>query len=307
MSFVEYSELIQEGDVVIIFLGHDSMMPIKVESGAQTQTRYGAIRHSTDLIGRRFGSKVTCSKGGWVYVLHPTPELWTVNLPHRTQILYTTDIANITLMLDLKPGSIVCESGTGSGSLSHAILRTIAPDGHLHTVEFHAQRAEKATEEFRDHKVGHLVTVRNQDVCKDGFGVLGVADAVFLDIPSPWEAIIHAKKAFKRRGGRLCSFSPCIEQVQRTCETLLDHGFEEICTLEVLQRIHDVRSVTLPLPDFGPEGGTDNIKIASDPLPEEVPPATNPSYSSVACRTATPPREMAGHTGYLTFATKPRG
>lgn len=111
MSFVEYSELIQEGDVVIIFLGHDSMMPIKVQSGAQTQTRYGAIRHSSDLIGQRFGTKVTCSKGGWVYVLHPTPELWTVNLPHRTQILYTTDIANITLMLDLKPGSVVCESG----------------------------------------------------------------------------------------------------------------------------------------------------------------------------------------------------
>ncbi|XDV49973.1 hypothetical protein PO909_019111 [Leuciscus waleckii] len=110
MSFVEYSELIQEGDVVIIFLGHDSMMPIKVQSGAQTQTRYGVIRHSSDLIGQRFGTKVTCSKGGWVYVLHPTPELWTVNLPHRTQILYTTDIANITLMLDLKPGSVVCES-----------------------------------------------------------------------------------------------------------------------------------------------------------------------------------------------------
>lgn len=111
MSFVEYSEFIQEGDVVIIFLGHESMMPVKVKSGAQTQTRYGVIRHSSDLIGQRFGSKVTCSKGGWVYVLHPTPELWTVNLPHRTQILYTTDIANITLMLELKPGSVVCESG----------------------------------------------------------------------------------------------------------------------------------------------------------------------------------------------------
>ncbi|KAL0177581.1 hypothetical protein M9458_026475, partial [Cirrhinus mrigala] len=65
-----------------------------------------------------------------------------------------------------------------SGSLSHAILRTIAPTGHLHTVEFHAQRAEKAIEEFKEHKV-------NQDVCKDGFGITGIADAVFLDIPSP--------------------------------------------------------------------------------------------------------------------------
>lgn len=111
MSFVEYSDFIQDGDVAIVYLGHDSMMPVKVQQGAQTQTRYGVIRHSTDLIGQRYGSKVTCSKGGWVHVLHPTPELWTVSLPHRTQILYTTDIATITMMLELKPGSVVCESG----------------------------------------------------------------------------------------------------------------------------------------------------------------------------------------------------
>ncbi|KAJ0063243.1 hypothetical protein NL108_015036, partial [Boleophthalmus pectinirostris] len=141
---------------------------------------------------------VSCSKG-WVHVLHPTPELWTVSLPHRTQILYTTDISMITMMLELKPGAIVCESGTGSGSLSHAIIRSIAPSGHLHTVEFHQQRALKVQEEFNEHRVGHMVTVRNQDVCKDGFGVSGVADAVFLDIPSPWDAVGHAKNALKRQ------------------------------------------------------------------------------------------------------------
>ncbi|CAL8303038.1 unnamed protein product [Boreogadus saida] len=198
MSFVEYSETVQEGDVAIVYLGHESMMAVKVQRNGQTQTRYGAIRHSSDLIGKRYGSKVTCSKGGWVLVLHPTPELWTVNLPHRTQILYTTDIATITMMLELKPGAVVCESGTGSGSLSHAILRTIAPTGHLHTVEFHKQRALEVEQEFREHRVAHLVSVRNQDVCLDGFGVAGVADAVFLDIPNPWEAVGHAHSAMKR-------------------------------------------------------------------------------------------------------------
>ncbi|XP_072486227.1 tRNA (adenine(58)-N(1))-methyltransferase catalytic subunit TRMT61A isoform X2 [Notamacropus eugenii] len=200
MSFVEYKELIKEGDTAIIFLGHGSMFPVHVQRGAQTQTKYGVIRHSAHLIGQPFGSRVTCSKGGWVYVLHPTPELWTLNLPHRTQILYSTDISIITMMLELKPGSIVCESGTGSGSLSHAIIRTVAPTGHLHTVEFHQQRAQKAEEEFREHRVDQWVTVRNQDVCKNGFGVSHVADAVFLDIPSPWEAIGHAKDALKVEG-----------------------------------------------------------------------------------------------------------
>lgn len=111
MSFIEYSDLIQDGDVAIVHLGHNSVTAVKVQHGAQTQTRFGVIRHSTDLISQRYGSKVTCSKGGWVHVLHPTPELWTVALPHRTQILYTTDIAMVTMMLELKPGSVVCESG----------------------------------------------------------------------------------------------------------------------------------------------------------------------------------------------------
>lgn len=101
-------------------------------------------------------------------------------------------------------------------------------------------------------------------------------------------------------GGRLCSFSPCIEQVQKTAEALTDHGFEEINTLEVLLRVHDVRTVSLPLPDFGPD-------CSAHPEPDamEAPPPA-PSQTSINIKTTTPPRELPGHTGYLTFATKPR-
>ncbi|XP_035407336.1 tRNA (adenine(58)-N(1))-methyltransferase catalytic subunit TRMT61A isoform X3 [Cygnus olor] len=263
MSFIEYGDTIKDGDTAIVFLGHESMFPVKVQHGTVTQTKYGVIRHSMDLIGKKYGSKVTCSKGGWVFILHPTPELWTMNLPHRTQILYSTDISIITMMLELKPGSIVCESGTGSGSLSHALIRTVAPTGHLYTVEFHQQRAEKAREEFREHGVEHLVTVTNQDVCKNGFGVSNIADAVFLDIPSPWEAIGHAKAALKAEGGRICSFSPCIEQVQRTCLAMEEYGFTEINTLEILLRVYNVRTISLQIPDLG-KAAEDNSSAGFD-------------------------------------------
>lgn len=109
MSFDAYKRCIEDGDTVILFFGFDCMLQFIVEKQKTHQTRYGALKHS-DLIGKPYGSKVICSRG-WVYVLHPTPELWTVTLPHRTQILYSTDISLITLQLDLKPGSIVVESG----------------------------------------------------------------------------------------------------------------------------------------------------------------------------------------------------
>lgn len=65
----------------------------------------------------------------------------------------------ILMQLEVKPGSIVVESGTGSGSLSHSFLRAIKPSGHLHTFDFHEQRCDIAREEFKDHGLGDFVTV----------------------------------------------------------------------------------------------------------------------------------------------------
>ena len=53
-----------------------------------------------------------------------------------------------------------------------------------------------AREEFKKHDfTADIVTVAHRDVCKDGFGLSSVADAVFLDLPSPWEAVPFAKLA----------------------------------------------------------------------------------------------------------------
>ncbi|CAF4841505.1 unnamed protein product [Pieris macdunnoughi] len=51
-------------------------------------------------------------------------------------------------------------------------------------------------------------------------------------------------------GGRFCSFSPCIEQVQRTCEALTQHGFQDISTMEVLQTELKVSRRTVPVRDL---------------------------------------------------------
>ena len=122
--------------------------------------------------------QVATSNGkNWVYVLHPTPELWTCTLPHRTQIVYSTDCSIITMQLGLRPGSVIVESGTGSAALSHGLVRSVAPHGHLYTFEFHKERAEIAQAEFESHGLSELVTLACRDVCSEGFGLEHVADA----------------------------------------------------------------------------------------------------------------------------------
>jgi len=231
---------IEEGDLVIIWLTRDLVHPVVVTPGKDYNNKFGLYRHS-DLIGLPYGSKVASRTGrGFVHVLRPTPELWTMALPHRTQILYLADIAFITSWLDIKPGSKVIEAGTGSGSFSHSITRTIGPTGHLWSYEFHEARALKAREEFAQHGMSETVTLTHRNVCKEGFTVFDTADAVFLDLPAPWDAVDHAKAALRKdRSTRICCFSPCMEQVLRTVNALNEAGFTDITMYETLIRPHE--------------------------------------------------------------------
>lgn len=119
MSFNKRKETIDEGDTVVLYFSPNNKHSIKVVDKIKNkkgemvekvfQTTYGALK-VISLVGTKYGSKVELSKG-WGYVIQPTPDLWTLTLPHRTQIIYAPDISMIIFLLDLKPGSIVVETG----------------------------------------------------------------------------------------------------------------------------------------------------------------------------------------------------
>lgn len=215
MKFCEYKETIEQGDTVVLYVNVNSMYAIVVDPWIKNkkdetlenvfQTAYGALKVGS-LIGKKFGTKIQLSRG-WAYVLHPTCELWTLTLPHRTQILYSLDVGTVIHELQLRPGVRVAESGTGSGSLSHALIRAVQPTGRLHTFDFHLDRARLAEEEFRKHGVSDFVTVSHRDVCREGFDLDDKMDAVFLDLPHPWEAIKHVPRILKSTTGKMFPFA----------------------------------------------------------------------------------------------------
>jgi len=77
------------------------------------------------------------------------------------------------------------------------------------------------------------VTFKLKDV-NEGIDERNV-DAVILDMATPWLVVPHAYEALKE-GGSFVSYSPTIEQVQKTVSTLSKTGFYDITTVECFVR-----------------------------------------------------------------------
>lgn len=237
--FLDTKKVIEDGDLVIIWVSRTMIKPTWMKSGETVQTKFGPFRHD-DIIGQRFGTQLPSLTGkGFVHVIAPTPEIWGISLPHRTQIVYSPDASYIVHRLNIRPGSQVIEAGTGSAALTHALARTTnGLGGRVWTYEYHLDRFQQASEEFEQHKLLDVVYPTHRNVCEEGFQITGqkpMATAVFLDLPAPWLAIPFLMEdgiVDRSKVVQICCFSPCIEQVAKTVEVLTENGFRSIEMVE---------------------------------------------------------------------------
>ncbi|TYI79115.1 hypothetical protein E1A91_D05G000100v1 [Gossypium mustelinum] len=112
---ISFNRCIRDGDLIIVYERHDTMKAVKVCENSVLQNRFCVFKHS-DWIRKPFGSIIFGNRGGFIYLLALTLEFWTLVLSHMTQILYIADISFVIMYLEVVPGCLVLESGTGSGS-----------------------------------------------------------------------------------------------------------------------------------------------------------------------------------------------
>jgi tRNA (adenine57-N1/adenine58-N1)-methyltransferase len=276
---VDADLLVKEGDSVILFFSMTNIVLIpSITSDGTTHNGCGFFYHR-DIVGRPFGSKIEPHQGSEsprpVHALRVTPELFTLSIPHRTQIIYHADISMIMMGLNILPGAVVAEAGTGSASLSFSFAHTLASHGHLYTFEIDSARATHNRDLLRSVTRPGVVTLEERDVVTNGFPDHIQADAVFLDLPSPWLAIGNAASILKQNG-RICTFSPSIEQVTKNVDMMKTYGFHQIKTVEVM------------------------LKPWGLDLPKEALPGVKRKRTGGASFQL----PMRGHTSYLTFAIK---
>ena len=282
------------GDLIILYENGDSIKYFTLEKGKIFQNKFGAFKHD-DMVNKYFGSKIYNNKNDkYITILSFVPNIWERCINKMTQILYNSDISLIMMLLNINQNSIIYESGTGSGCLSTNMSSVLSNKGHLYTFEFNKERVDKLKDLFSLLKLNDKITITHRDVIENGFEINEndlikkehkFCDGMFIDLPSPWMIIKHAKKVLKN-GSYFVSFSPCIEQINETMKIMKENGFISLRMFECLYRSYAyARTTKIDIPDF-------SVKRK---VGEEF------KYNTMEISVTKNKCDMRGHTGFLLF------
>ncbi len=226
------TELIREGDNVLLFLDNKRSYLVRVEKGRDLHTHKGFI-HLSKLIGKEFGTRIKSSLNVEFVALKPSIRDYVFKVSRKTQIMYPKDIALIVMFGNIQPGSRVVEAGTGTGALTTALAHYVKPSGRVYSYEVREEFIEHALKNLEKAGATEYVELKNKDIT-EGIEERDL-DGVVLDMATPWLVVPHAYEAL-RGSGAFVSFSPTIDQAVKTVEALRENGFVAIETIECLVR-----------------------------------------------------------------------
>jgi tRNA (adenine57-N1/adenine58-N1)-methyltransferase len=233
-SQIESSNFAREGDLVQLQgAGHKSHL-LRLEAGGVLQTHRGVIRHD-DIIGQKWGSRLESHQGNPFYLLQPGIADLIKNIKRSTQIMYPKEIGQILITMGIGPGMRVLECGSGSGGLTTAFAYMVGESGQVYSYERKPDVQALAIKNLT--RVGLLdrVTFKIGDA-SEGFSEENI-DALFLDLPNPYDYLEQARKSLKP-GGYLGMLVPTVNQVQLCLRSLMHHNFAFVEVIEVLVRYY---------------------------------------------------------------------
>jgi tRNA (adenine57-N1/adenine58-N1)-methyltransferase len=220
------------GDLALLIGRDRKSFIVRLEPSAQLHTHRGVVAHD-DLIGIPWGTQLSTHVGYPFLFLRPSTDDLVRDLKRSTQIIYPKDAGYILMKMRIVPGCRVVEAGTGSGGLTLILAQAVGSTGHVYSYEARAEMQELARVNLTQLGLAGFVDFKLRDVA-DGFDEHGV-DALFLDLPNPWDYLMQAHKALAG-GGFLGCILPTANQVSRFIGRLEEEDFGMIEVEELLLR-----------------------------------------------------------------------
>ncbi len=232
MSWNVSSPYTKVGDLVLLVgLRHKHFIFPLLEDG-KYETHRGILYHN-DLIGLPWGTQVFSHNGSPFFLLQPSLSDLLLNVKRNTQILYPKDIGFIFINMGIGPGKKVIEAGTGSGSMTMALAYAVGDEGHVVSYEQREEMQNLARKNLRRTGLASRVDFKLRDIAL-GFDETD-ADALFLDVPNPYDYISQVRSALIS-GGFFCGLLPTVNQVELLLSALRHNKFAFIEVCEVLLR-----------------------------------------------------------------------
>ncbi|MBS7611761.1 tRNA (adenine-N1)-methyltransferase [Candidatus Bathyarchaeota archaeon] len=231
-------DVVNEGDYILLYLdGRRSFLVEATDRVFHTHRGYLKLK---ELIGQPYGSQVKSSIGVEFTLLKPALRDFILKKFRRpTQIVYPKDAGLILTYTGIGPGFRIAEAGVGSGALTAFLAYYVRPTGRVYGYEIRSDLIKIAKRNLSQTGLMDYIELKLKDV-REGFDERDL-DAVVLDLPTPWEVIPKAYDALKN-SGVFVSFSPTINQVEKTVETARAYGFVSIEAVECLERHFKVKA-----------------------------------------------------------------
>jgi tRNA (adenine57-N1/adenine58-N1)-methyltransferase len=231
----------QPGDLALLVGLRHKHFIFPLIPGGSFHTHRGILIHD-ELIGKPWGSQVFSHQGSPFFMLQPSLADLLVDLKRSTQIMYPKDIGFILTSMSVGPGQTVLEAGTGSGSMTVALAYAVGPQGKVVTYERRPEFQSLARKNLERLGLDGRVDFKLGDIA-EGFTETNV-DAVFLDVPNPWDYIQQVRLALKP-GGFFCNLVPTFNQVEKLLLSLRRERFAFIEVCELLMRFYKAEPTRL--------------------------------------------------------------
>lgn len=229
-------------DDLALLIGRDrKTFIVRLKAGSQLHTHHGVVDHD-DLIGTPWGTQLFSHLRYPFLFLRPSTDDLVRNLKRNTQIVYPKDAGYILMKMRITPGCRVVEAGTGSGGLALIFAQAVGSTGRLYSYEVRPEMQSLARENLEKLGLAEFVEFKLQDIA-DGFDEHD-ADALFLDLPTPWDYLPQAHAALAS-GGFFGCILPTTNQVSHLIGALEETNFGMIEVEELLLRQYKAVSARL--------------------------------------------------------------
>ncbi len=204
----------------------------RVEPGNDLHTNEGVLEMA-ELARVPFGGVARTRQGRPFKVMRPTLADLVMGVRRQTQILYPKDIGYICMRLGAGEGRTIIEAGTGSGSLTVALSWFSGQTGQVHTYEARPEFHRLARRNLEWAGVGSNVVMHCRDIA-EGFAQTG-ADALFLDVRTPWAYLDQALAAVKP-GAVMGFLVPTVGQANELLTAFETRPFDDVEMSEIFVR-----------------------------------------------------------------------